>query len=63
MTTTGINPRNHCGTLILLIHRAAKPAITPPTMPPMKPALIVVAMYPATNPGAIPGRSAIANEI
>ena len=37
MITTGIRPRNHCGTFQLLIHSAAKPAIRPPTMPPMKP--------------------------
>ena len=61
MTTTGIRPRNHCGTWNLLIHSAAKPAIRPPTMPPMNPAPTKTATAPAVNPGAMPGRSAIAN--
>ena len=63
MMTTGIRPRSHCGTLILLIHSAAKPAIRPPTMPPMKPAPTKTATAPAVNPGAMPGRSAMANEM
>ena len=61
MTTTGIRPRNHWGTLIVLIHRATNPAMSPPTMPPMKPAPTNTATAPAVNPGARPGRSAIAN--
>ena len=61
MTTTGIRPRNHCGTLILLIHSAVKPAMRPKTMPPMNPALTNTATAPAVKPGAMPGRSAIAN--
>ena len=63
MITTGIRPRNHCGTFQPLIHSAAKPAIRPPTMPPMKPPPTNTATAPAVNPGAIPGRSAIANEM
>ena len=58
--TTGIRPRNHCGTARLLIHSAAKPAMRPPTMPPMNPAPTNTATAPAVNPGAMPGRSAIA---
>ena len=60
MMTTGIRPRNHCGTFHRLIHSAAKPAIRPPTMPPMKPAPTNTATAPAVKPGAMPGRSAIA---
>ena len=61
MTTTGIRPRNHCGVFHRLIHSAAKPAINPTTMPPMKPAPTINATAPAVKPGAMPGRSAIAN--
>ena len=60
ITTTGISPRNHCGTFHRLIHSAANPAIRPPTMPPMKPAPTNPATAPAVKPGARPGRSAIA---
>ena len=60
ITTTGIRPRAHCGTSSLLIHSAAKPAISPPTMPPMNPAPTNTATAPAVKPGAMPGRSAIA---
>lgn len=31
--TTGISPRSHCGTVSLLIHNAANPAMTPTVKP------------------------------
>ena len=61
MITTGISPRSHCGTLIRLIHSAAKPAMRPPTMPPMKPPPTKHGHRACGEPGAMPGRSAMAN--
>ena len=60
ITRTGIRPRAQAGTFQLVIQWATTPASTPPMMPPMKPVFRVTAMAPMTNPGAMPGRSAIA---
>ena len=75
ITSTGIRPRAHAGTVQLAIQWATRPASTPPTMAPRKPvagrlvglvaapsltAKMLVARPPAMKPGAMPGRSAIA---
>ena len=72
MTSTGIRPRAQTGTVHEAIQWASSPASTPPTMAPRKPVtgmetpseLVtpnrLAARPPITNPGAMPGRSAIA---
>ncbi len=63
MTTTGMRPRAHWGTGVRAIHRHTTPAMRPPISAPMKLAPTASETMPATKPGAIPGRSAIANEM
>ena len=66
MTSTGIRPRAQVGTRQPAIQAATTPARTPPTMPPRNPLWGVpkpprsMARAPMTNPGAMPGRSAMA---
>ena len=47
----------------LMTNIAEYPAIYPPKIPPINPALIAIADSPAINPGAIPGFPAMENAI
>ena len=62
--TVGINPFAQSGNFKYLITNIAEyPAIYPPKIPPINPALIAIADKPAINPGAIPGFPAMENAI
>ncbi len=59
ITTTGMMPRSAFGMRIRWIASTTAPEIRPAASPPRKPASMVSAIEPPTNPGTRPGRSAM----